>query len=98
MTWTGNSVCGVNTLGCQYYLQTLLIRWKNILSQNKISFFEMRMSVKIEQAKIIMNENVASSMDPEGLAMSWILLFMVPPCFKEYTGYAPAKISRTETS
>ena len=47
---------------------------------------------KIEQAKIIMNENVAGNVDPEELAMrlninySWFRRV-----FKEYTGYVPAK-------
>ena len=47
---------------------------------------------KIEQAKIIMNENVAGNVDPEELAMrlninySWFRRV-----FKEFTGYAPAK-------
>ena len=47
---------------------------------------------KIEQAKIIMNENVFKNIDPEELAenlntsYSWFR-----KVFKDYTGYAPAK-------
>ena len=39
-----------------------------------------------------MNENVSGNVDPEELAMRLNhQLFMVSTCFKEYTGYAPAK-------
>lgn len=62
-------------------------------SVSKKQDFEMSdVDQKIEQAKIIMNENVAGNVDPEELAMrlninySWFRRV-----FKEYTGYAPAK-------
>lgn len=62
MTWTGNSVCELIRSAISLFLPTLPIRWKNILSpKNKI--FEMSdVDQKIEQAKIIMNENVAGAM------------------------------------
>ena len=44
---------------------------------------------KIEQAKIIMNENVAGNVNPAmrlNISYSWFRRV-----FKEYTGYAPAK-------
>ena len=47
---------------------------------------------KIEQAKIIMNENVAGNVDPEELAMRLNISYSwFRRVFKEYTGYAPAK-------
>ena len=47
---------------------------------------------KIEQAKIIMNENVAGNVDPEELAMRLNISYSwFHRVFKEYTGYAPAK-------
>ena len=47
---------------------------------------------KIEQAKIIMNENVAGNVDPEELAMRLNISYSwFHSVFKEYTGYAPAK-------
>lgn len=61
------------------------------VSQNKI-FEEGDVIQKIEQAKIIMNENIFKSIDPEELAeklntsYSWFR-----KVFKDYTGYAPAK-------
>ena len=47
---------------------------------------------KIEQAKIIMNENVAGNVDPEELAMRLNISYSwFRRVFKENTGYAPAK-------
>ena len=47
---------------------------------------------KIEQAKIIMNENVSGNVDPEELAMRLNISYSwFRRVFKEYTGYAPAK-------
>ena len=44
---------------------------------------------KIEQAKIIMNENVAGNVDPEELAMRLNISYSwFHRVFKEYTGYA----------
>ena len=47
---------------------------------------------KIEQAKILMNENVSGNIDPEELAMRLNISYSwFRRVFKEYTGYAPAK-------
>lgn len=47
---------------------------------------------KIEQAKIIMNENVFKDVDPEELAMKLNISYSwFRKVFKDYTGYAPAK-------
>ena len=47
---------------------------------------------KIEQAKIIMNENVFKDIDPEELAMKLNISYSwFRKVFKDYTGYAPAK-------
>lgn len=47
---------------------------------------------KIEQAKIIMNENLLGDVDPEELAMKLNISYSwFRKVFKEYTGYAPAK-------
>lgn len=92
MTWTGNSVCELIRSAISLFLPTLPIRWKNILSpKNKI--FEMSdVDQKIEQAKIIMNENVAGNVNPEELAMRLNISYSwFRRVFKEYTGYAPAK-------
>jgi AraC-like DNA-binding protein len=47
---------------------------------------------KIEQAKIIMNENIFKDIDPEELAMKLNISYSwFRKVFKDYTGYAPAK-------
>ena len=64
-----------------------------ILSISKNKIFEVGdVDQKIEQAKIIMNENVAGNVDPEELAMRLNISYSwFRRVFKEYTGYAPAK-------
>jgi AraC-like DNA-binding protein len=61
------------------------------VSQNKI--FEVGDVVqKIEQAKIIMNENIYKNIDPEELAEKLNISYSwFRKVFKDYTGYAPAK-------
>lgn len=61
------------------------------ISRNKI--FEIGdVDQKIEQAKIIMNENVFKNVDPEELAMKLNISYSwFRKVFKDYTGYAPAK-------
>ena len=63
------------------------------LSVSKNKVFEMSdVDQKIEQAKIIMNENVSGNVDPEELAMRLNISYSwFRRVFKEYTGYAPAK-------
>ena len=64
-----------------------------ILSISKNKVFEMSdVDQKIEQAKILMNENVSGNIDPEELAMRLNISYSwFRRVFKEYTGYAPAK-------
>ena len=81
-------------ISSQQYLSGIVLHILGLVlsvSQNKI--FEVGDVVqKIEQAKIIMNENVFKNIDPEELAenlntsYSWFR-----KVFKDYTGYAPAK-------
>jgi len=81
-------------ISSQQYLSGIVLHMLGLVlsvSQNKI--FEVGDVVqKIEQAKIIMNENVFKNIDPEELAKnlntsySWFR-----KVFKDYTGYAPAK-------
>lgn len=78
----------------QQYLSGIVLHMIGmVLSISKNKIFELSdIDQKIEQAKIIMNENVFGSIDPEELAMrlnisySWFRRI-----FKEYTGYAPSK-------
>ncbi len=84
----------VDKAGSQLYLSGIVLHIIGLIlsvSQNRI--FEVGDVVqKIEQAKIIMNENVYKNIDPEDLAQklnfsySWFR-----KVFKDYTGYAPAK-------
>ena len=64
-----------------------------ILSISKNKIFEISdVDQKIEQAKIIMNENVLRNIDPEELAMRLNISYSwFRKVFKDYTGYAPAK-------
>ena len=66
---------------------------QQFLSVSKNKVFEMSdVDQKIEQAKIIMNENVSGNVDPEELAMRLNISYSwFRRVFKEYTGYAPAK-------
>ncbi len=87
-------VAANDKVGSQQYLSGIVMHMMGLIlsvSQNKI--FEVGDVVqKIEQAKIIMNENVYKTVDPEELAQklnfsySWFR-----KVFKDYTGYAPAK-------
>lgn len=64
-----------------------------ILSILKNKIYEMGdVDQKIEQAKIIMNENIFKDIDPEELAMKLNISYSwFRKVFKDYTGYAPAK-------
>jgi AraC-like DNA-binding protein len=87
-------VAEVDKISSQQYLSGIVLHILGLVlsvSQNKI--FEVGDVVqKIEQAKIIMNENIYKNIDPEELAeklntsYSWFR-----KVFKDYTGYAPAK-------
>ncbi|MDR0940325.1 MAG: AraC family transcriptional regulator [Mediterranea sp.] len=67
-----------------------------VLSISKNKAFEMSdMYRKMEQAKIIMRENVAGEIDPEELAARLNISYSwFRRVFKEYTGYAPAEYFR----
>lgn len=87
-------VAEVDKISSQQYLSGIVLHMLGLIlsvSQNKI--FEVGDVIqKIEQAKIIMNENIFKNIDPEELAerlntsYSWFR-----KVFKDYTGYAPAK-------
>jgi AraC-like DNA-binding protein len=78
----------------QQYLSGIVMHIMGLMlsvSQNKI--FEVGDVIqKIEQAKIIMNENVYKNIDPEELAEKLNISYSwFRKVFKDYTGYAPAK-------
>ena len=81
-------------ISAQQYLSGIVLHMIGmILSVSKNKVFEMSdVDQKIEQAKIIMNENVSGNVDPEELAMRLNISYSwFRRVFKEYTGYAPAK-------
>lgn len=78
----------------QQYLAGIVLHMIGmILSISKNKIFEMgEIDQKIEQAKIIMNENVCKDIDLEELAMKLSISYSwFRKVFKDYTGYAPAK-------
>lgn len=78
----------------QQYLSGIVLHILGLVlsaSQNKI-YEEGEVVQKIEQAKIIMNENVYKNIDPEELAAKLNISYSwFRKVFKDYTGYAPAK-------
>ena len=64
-----------------------------VLSVSQNHLFEVNeVTQKIEQAKIIMNENIFKNIDPEILAEKLNISYSwFRKVFKDYTGYAPAK-------
>jgi len=81
-------------ISSQQYLGGIVLHMLGmILSISKNKIFEIGdMDQKIEQAKIIMNENVFKDIDPEELAMKLNISYSwFRKIFKDYTGYAPAK-------
>lgn len=81
-------------ISSQQYLSGIVVHMLGmILSISKNKIFEMGdIDQKIEQAKIIMNENVFRDIDPEELAMQLNISYSwFRKVFKDYTGYAPAK-------
>ena len=61
------------------------------ISKNK-EFEKDNVAEKMEQAKIIMNENVCKEIDPEELAEKLNISYSwFRKTFKKYTGYSPAK-------
>ncbi|SHF62378.1 AraC-like ligand binding domain-containing protein [Bacteroides luti] len=87
-------VAETDKISSQQYLAGIVLHMLGmILSISKNKMFELGdMDQKIEQAKIIMNENVFKDVDPEELAMKLNISYSwFRKIFKDYTGYAPAK-------
>lgn len=87
-------IAEADRIASQQYLSGIVFHMIGlVLSVSKNKMFEVSdMSSKIEQAKIIMNENIASNLEPEDLAMKLNISYSwFRRIFKEYTGYAPAK-------
>lgn len=87
-------IAEVDKICSQQYLTGIVLHILGLVlsvSQNKI--FEVGDVVqKIEQAKIIMNENIYKNIDPEELANKLNISYSwFRKVFKDYTGYAPAK-------
>lgn len=81
-------------ISAQQYLSGIVMHMLGMtLSISKNKIFEVGdVDQKIEQAKIIMNENVFKDIDPEELAMKLNISYSwFRKVFKDYTGYAPAK-------
>ena len=87
-------VAEVDKICSQQYLAGIVLHILGLVlsvSQNKV-FEEGEVVQKIEQAKIIMNENVYKNIDPEELAEKLNISYSwFRKVFKDYTGYAPAK-------
>ena len=78
----------------QQYLAGIVLHMIGlVLSVSRNNVFEKdNVSEKMEQAKIIMNENLCREIDPEQLAARLNLSYSwFRKAFKDYTGYAPAK-------
>ena len=87
-------IAEADKISSQQYLAGIVLHMIGmILSISKNKIFEMGdVDQKIEQAKIIMNENVFKDVDPEELAMKLNISYSwFRKVFKDYTGYAPAK-------
>lgn len=78
----------------QQYLSGILLHIIGMIfsiSKNK-EFEKDYVAEKMEQAKIIMNENVCKEIDPEELAEKLNISYSwFRKTFKKYTGYSPAK-------
>lgn len=87
-------VAATDKISAQQYLSGIVLHMIGlILSISKNKIFEIGdVAQKIEQAKIIMNENVFKDVDSEELAMKLNISYSwFRKVFKDYTGYAPAK-------
>lgn len=88
------NVAESDKISSQQYLSGMVLHMVGmILSISKNKKFEVgEIDQKIEQAKIIMNENVFKNIDPEELAQKLNISYSwFRKVFKDYTGYAPAK-------
>lgn len=87
-------VAAIDKISAQQHLSGIVLHIIGlILSISKNKLFEIGdVAQKIEQAKIIMNENVCKDVDAEELSMKLNISYSwFRKAFKEYTGYAPAK-------
>ena len=87
-------IAEADKISSQQYLSGIVLHMIGmILSISKNKIFEVGdVDQKIEQAKIIMNENVFKDIDPEELSMKLNISYSwFRKVFKDYTGYAPAK-------
>ena len=87
-------IAEADKISSQQYLAGIVLHMMGmILSVSKNKIFEIGdIDQKIEQAKIIMNENVFNNIDPEELAMRLNISYpWFRKVFRDYTGYAPAK-------
>lgn len=87
-------IAEADKISSQQYLGGIVLHIVGmILSISKNKIFEVDdVDQKIEQAKIIMNENVFKDIVPEELAMKLNISYSwFRKVFKDYTGYAPAK-------
>ena len=87
-------IAEADKISSQQYLGGIVLHIVGmILSISKNKIFEVGVvDQEIEQAKIIMNENVFKDIDPEELAMKLNISYSwFRKVFKDYTGYAPAK-------
>ena len=87
-------IAEADKISSQQYLGGIVLHIMGmILSISKNKIYEIGdVDQKIEQAKIIMNENVFKDVDPEELAMKLNISYSwFRKVFKDYTGYAPAK-------
>ena len=87
-------IAEADKISSQQYLDGIVLHMMGmILSVSKNKIFEIGdIDQKIEQAKIIMNENVFNNIDPEELAMRLNISYSwFRKVFRDYTGYAPAK-------
>lgn len=86
-------IAEADKISSQQYLAGIVLHMMGmILSVSKNKIFEIGDIDQIEQAKIIMNENVFNNIDPEELAMRLNISYSwFRKVFRDYTGYAPAK-------
>lgn len=87
-------IAETDRISAQQYLAGIVMHMFGLISaisKNKI-FEAANVVQKIEQAKIIMNENVDKNIDSEELASKLNISYSwFRKVFREYTGYAPAK-------
>lgn len=87
-------IAGEEKAASQQYLGGIVMHMLGlVLSVSQNNLFEVNeVTQKIEQAKIIMNENLFKNIDPEILAEKLNISYSwFRKVFKDYTGYAPAK-------